>query len=70
MTPLLQELSHLEVESLQIVEHAPESEQESSLETFTAQKNVEIAAIWEGTIPVNGNCCCCCCCPYCCCAFC
>ena len=67
MAPLQQELSHLEVEPLQIVEHAPESEQESSLETFTAQKNVEIAAILKGngTIPVNGACCCCC--PACCC---
>jgi hypothetical protein len=72
MAPLEQELSHLEVEPLQIVEHAPDREgfytvrsQEGSLETLSAQKNVEIAAIWEGTLPVND--CCCCCCPACCC---
>ena len=69
MAPLQQELSRLEVEPLEIIEHAPESEQESSLETLTVQGNVEIAALWEGTTPVNGDCCCCCC-PSCCCGCC
>jgi hypothetical protein len=74
MAPLLQELSNLEVEPLQIVRREefdtpPESNtvrsQESSLETLSAQKNVEVAAIWKGKIPTND--CCCCCCPSCCC---
>jgi hypothetical protein len=67
MAPLQQELSHLEVEPLQIVsrEGFDTPPQESSLETLSAQKNVEIAGIWEGTLPVND--CCCCCCPACCC---
>jgi hypothetical protein len=74
MAPLLQELSNLEVEPLQIVRreefNTPPGfdtvrSQESSLETLTAQKNVEVAAIWEGTLPTND--CCCCCCPGCCC---
>ena len=71
MAPLLLELSNLEVEPLQIVEHAPCREgfhtlpQENSLETLSAEKNVEVAAIWEGTLPTNN--CCCCCCPSCCC---
>jgi hypothetical protein len=49
MAPLLQELSRLEVEPLEIVEHAPGREgfdtvrsQESSLETLSAQGNVEV----------------------------
>ena len=73
MAPLLQELSTLEVEPLEIVSRegfdtppgftAPP--QGSSLETLSAQKNVEVAAIWEGTLPTND--CCCCCCPSCCC---
>jgi hypothetical protein len=71
MAPLQQELSNLEVEPVEIVEQAPGREgfdtpaQESNLETLSAQKNVEVAAIWEGTIPTND--CCCCCCPSCCC---
>jgi hypothetical protein len=72
MAPLFLELSSLEVEPLQIVEHASGREgfdtvrsQESNLETLSAQKNVEVAAIWEGTLPTNN--CCCCCCPSCCC---
>jgi len=65
MSPLLQELSNLEAEALEIVVNAPASEQDDRLDTLTAQGNVEIIAIWKGTIPVNN--CCCCCCPSCCC---
>jgi len=75
MAPLQQELSNLEVEPLEIVGgegfDTPPGfntvrSQGSSLETLSAQKNVEVAAIWEGRIPTNDGCCCCCC-PSCCC---
>ena len=66
MAPLLQELSSLEVEPLEIVESAPESEPESSLETLTTPGDVEVAGILTGKTPVNDPCCCCCC-PWCCC---
>ena len=71
MAPLQQELSNLEVEPLEIVEPEPRREgfytppEESRLETLSAHREVEVAAIWEGTIPTND--CCCCCCPSCCC---
>ena len=70
MAPLLRELSNLEVEPLQVVEPAPGREgfdpvrsQESSLDTLTAQGEIEIASILTGAVPVNDdhNCCCCCC---------
>jgi hypothetical protein len=66
MAPLLKELSNLEVEPLQIVEHEPASEQESSLETLTTLDDVDIAALLTGQIPTNDKNCCCCC-PVCCC---
>jgi hypothetical protein len=71
MAPLQQELSNLEVEPLQIVVHDPDREgfdtpaQESGLDRLTASRgDVEVDAIWTGTLPVNQ--CCCCCCPCCC----
>ena len=70
MAPLLKELSNLEVEPLQIAEHAPDRvefytvrSQESSLDRITAASG-DVEAIWTGTLPVNR--CCCCCCPICC----
>ena len=71
MAPLHQELSHLEVEPLQIVGNAPESEQDSSLETLTTLDDVEVASLLsgKGVFPANTTkaSCCCCCCPVCCC---
>ena len=75
MAPLQRELSHLEVEPLQIVEPAPSREgfytpvQESNLDTLTAQGDVEIAALLTGkrAFPANDKNCCCCCGPMCCC---
>ena len=66
MAPLQQELSHLEVEPLEVVP-VPESEQESSLETLTRLGDIEVAALLtgKGAVPVNTACCCCCC-PVCC----
>ena len=73
MAPLQQELSSLEVEAVQIVEHAPGREgfdpvgsQESSLETLTTLGETEMAALLTGKMPVNSKKCCCCC-PCCCC---
>jgi hypothetical protein len=76
MAPLQQELSRLEVEPLEIVVNARRDgfdtppgfypvPPDKGLDTLTALDEVEIAAIWEGTVPVNN--CCCCCCPGCCC---
>ena len=65
MAPLQKELSSLEVEPLEIVVNTPESEQDRSLDTLATPGELEIAAIWKGTTPVND--CCCCCCPACCC---
>ena len=77
MAPLQQELSHLEVEPLEIVEQAPRREgfdtpaQESNLETLTTLGDVEVAALLTagGVFPTNTTkkSCCCCCCPACCC---
>jgi hypothetical protein len=67
VAPLQQELSRLEVEPLQIVEHEPASEQESSLETLTTLGDVEITSLLTGQVPTNEDNCCCCCCPICCC---
>jgi hypothetical protein len=81
MAPLLQTLSSLEVEPLEVLVHAPESEQDSSLDTLTtAQGEIDVAALLtgKGAFPVNdcacdgsssggsGSTCCCCCCPCCC----
>jgi len=66
MTPLLKELSSLEVEPLEVLVSPHESE--SSLDTLTTTSSeVEIATLLadKGTFPVNGSCCCCC--PVCCC---
>jgi len=69
MAPLLQELSSLEVEPLEIVELVPGREgfysvrsQDSSLATLNAQGDIEIASLLtgQGAFPVNDNCCCCC----------
>ena len=78
MAPLQQELSSLEVEPLQIVEHASGGEgfstvrsQESSLDTLTTLGDVEVATLLtaKGVFPTNSTkaSCCCCCCPVCCC---
>jgi len=68
MVPLHLELSSLEVEPLEIVVNAPESEQDNSLDTLTTTLGaLEIAALWTGPSPVNDGFCCCCCCPSCCC---
>jgi|SRR5579859_1226196 len=71
MAPLLQELSCLEVEPLEIVEHAPGREgfyfvrsQDSSLDTLTTTPGaVEAVALLtgKGAFPVNDHPCCCCC---------
>ena len=67
MTPLLKELSSLEVEPLEVRVRVPESGQVKSLDTLTTMP-AEIAALLIGRFPVNdGDCCCCCCCPACCC---
>ena len=75
MAPLQQKLSSLEVEPVQIVEHAPGREgfdtvgsQESSLETLSALGEIEIATLLKGkgVFPSNDTNCCCCC-PMCCC---
>ena len=62
MAPLQKELSTLEVELLEIVGNAPESEQDSSLDTLTALSDVEVAAllISKSVLPVAAQCCCCC----------
>ena len=72
MAPLLKELSSLEVEPLEIVVNLPGREgfysvqsQDSSLDTLTMQNDVEVAALWKGTLPTDESCCCCCC-PFCC----
>ena len=67
MVLLQKELSSLAVESLEIGVHVRESEQDRSLDTLTTPGEVEIAAIWKSTTPVNEDACCCCCCPACCC---
>jgi hypothetical protein len=81
MAPLLQALSSLEVEPLEVHVHAPESEQDNSLDTLTtAQDEIDVAALLtgKGAFPVNDSACdgssscsghstcCCCCCPCCC----
>jgi len=78
-TPLLQELSSLEVEPLEIVVNVPGREgfytpsQDSRLDTLTStSRETEVALILtgKGAFPTNsGGCCCCCCCPCCCCAL-
>lgn len=67
--PFLQDdLSSLEVGSLEILIHPSESQQDESLYTLTAvQSEVEIVAISHPFIQNDGDCCCCCCCPACCC---
>jgi hypothetical protein len=77
MAPLLLELSSLEIEPVEIVVNAPESEQESSLNTLSAaQGDLEVLTALTGKSisPANsGSHCgpaipiCCCCCPCCCC---
>jgi hypothetical protein len=70
MALLLKELSNLEVEQLNIVVDAPESEQDCSLDTLTtAPDEVDVAALLTGTLPVNrgADCCCCLFCCYACC---
>jgi hypothetical protein len=63
-----QELSSLEVESLEVLVYPSESQQDRSLHTLTTTPSeVEIAALLTGTSPVNSSGCCCCCCPACCC---
>ena len=60
MAPLLQELSTLEVEPLEIVPN--QSIQDRSLETLIGVKgevNAPVLLIREGNSPSNKNCCCC-----------
>jgi hypothetical protein len=73
MTPLLKELSSLEVEPLQTVEKKPASEQERSLDRLIVSSlrrggSFEADALLMGNIPSNSNCgpCCCCCTCTCC----
>jgi len=71
MAPLLQELSHLEVEPLEIVGREGVDtvrSQESSLETLVTLGDVEVATLLTRQVPFkDSDCCCCCCCPVCCC---
>ena len=62
MAPLLLELSRLEVELLDVIVDTPRSEQDSSLDTFIAQSDVEIDALFMGNFTANKDDCCCCCC--------
>ena len=70
MAPLLQELSTLEIESLEVIVDPTESKQHSGLDTIsTAQGEIDVAGLLIGTLPTNDKCCCCfCCCTVCCCA--
>lgn len=68
MTPLLKELSSLEVEPLEVLVSPPESERDKSLYALTtAPGDLNVTALLTGTLPVNDECCCCCCCPFACC---
>jgi hypothetical protein len=76
MAPLVQELSSLEVEPLEIILDARREgfytvrSQDSSLDTLTTLGDVEVAALLtgKGVFPIKDeSSCCCCCCPYCCC---
>ena len=71
MAPLLQELSTLEVEPLEVIVNAPKSEQDSSLDTLTiVQGDLDLVALLKGkgAFPANDTkCCCLVCCPCCCC---
>ena len=59
MAPLHLELSSLEVEPLEVLVHAPESEQDRSLYTLTTvQGDPNVVALLTGTLPVDGDCCC------------
>jgi hypothetical protein len=72
MAPLLLELSSLEIEPVEIVVNAPESEQESSLNTLSAaQGDLEVlAALTRKGIFTNDSSLKCCCCLVCCCCVC
>jgi hypothetical protein len=71
MAPLLQELLELEVEPLEVIVDAPESEQDSSLDTLTtASGDAEVFALYKGNAPVALCCCCCTECAFCCCVAC
>jgi hypothetical protein len=82
MAPLVQELSSLEVEPLEIILDARREgfytppgfytvrSQDSSLDTLTPLGDVEVAALLtgKGVFPIKDESSCCCCfCPYCCC---
>src|SRR5579859_6243549 len=69
MTPLLKELSELEVEPLEIIADDSLSSQDRSLDILAAPSgDLGSAALLtgKGIFPVNGPCCCCCG-PTCCC---
>jgi hypothetical protein len=72
MAPLLLELSSLEIEPVEIVVNAPESEQESSLNTLSAaQGDLEVlTALTRKGIFTNDSSLKCCCCLVCCCCVC
>jgi hypothetical protein len=70
MAPLVHKLSSLEVELLNIVEYAPESEQERDLDALTSHTEITILSTVKGNLPINGSKCCycdCCCCKDSCC---
>ena len=55
MAPLWQELSSLEVEVLELVRNAPESEQDRYLDTLTMLGDLDVVT------KKSDQCCCCCC---------
>jgi len=64
MAPLLQELSSLKVEPLEIIVDTPESEQSKSLYTHSHTLNEIVTLLADTPSPV-GETDCCCCCPVC-----
>lgn len=68
MAPLLKELSSLEVQPLEIVVDAPESEQDNNLDTLTVTlTDLEVATLLKGVLPISATSTSCCCCILCCC---
>ena len=69
MAPLWQELSSLEVEVLELVRNAPESEQDRDLDTLTILGDLDVVTVLaeKGDFPVNKSDYCCC---FICCCFC
>jgi len=62
--PLLQKMSSLEVEPLDVLIYASEPEQSRRLDTLTTTSgDLDVAALLTGALPVDDHCCCCCCIP-------